>query len=74
MHDISVMEILKSKQNLSDDQRSSRVLEAGTSISNEREEITTCHKLGEHVSGKDLANILVIHCAVLELTSYCWTE
>lgn len=56
MHDISVMEILQSKQDLSDDQRSSRFLKAGASISNEREKITACHKLGEHVATTELAS------------------
>jgi hypothetical protein len=52
------MEILQSKQDLSHDQRNSRVLKVGASISNEREEITACHKLGEHVARTNLAKLM----------------
>lgn len=55
VYNVLVMEILQSKQDLSNDQRNSRVLKAGTSVPNEREEITACHKLREHVTTAGLA-------------------
>jgi hypothetical protein len=58
VHNVSVMEILQSEQYLSDNQRGSRLLNADTSISDEREEVATRHKFGKNVARTRLVGAL----------------
>lgn len=49
MYNISVVEVLQRKQDLSDYQRGWLLVKGATIVSNEGEKVTTCDKFGEHV-------------------------
>lgn len=49
MYNVSVVEVLQGKHDLADYQRDWLLVKGATMVSNEGEEVATCHKFGEHV-------------------------
>ena len=49
MYNVSVVEVLEGKQDLADYQRGWLLVKGATIVSNKGEEVTACHKFGEHV-------------------------